>query len=175
VLQVGGLVSMRSLPDGGQSPYELNTTFYDALSRTFKGETTITHTRFICSQTIVMSLEGIPAFYIHAMLATPNDHAQVEHRGMSRAINRHRGTIRRCATGWPMGPAPQSRVLGDLSARLKMRQKQKAFHPQCHTVYRESARRTACLACGGKVWIASSRSLRCITSVMRLLRSLLRH
>ncbi len=31
-------------------------------------------------------VEGIPAFYIHSMLATPNDHAQVEHRGMNRAI-----------------------------------------------------------------------------------------
>ncbi len=90
IKDLGGLVSMRSLPDGGESPYELNTTFYAAMSRTFNGIDAHHHARFICSQTIVMSLEGIPAFYIHAMLATPNDHEQVEHRGMSRAINRHR-------------------------------------------------------------------------------------
>ena len=129
VLQVGGLVSMRSLPDGGQSPYELNTTFYDALSRTFKGEDNHHHARFICSQTIVMSLEGIPAFYIHAMLATPNDHAQVEHRGMSRAINRHRWDYPSLRDRLADASSAQARVLGDLSARLKVRQKQKAFHP----------------------------------------------
>ena len=27
-----------------------------------------------------MSLEGIPAFYVHSMLATPNDHASVKER-----------------------------------------------------------------------------------------------
>ncbi len=40
---------------------------------TFAGETAHHIDRFVASQTIVMSLEGIPAFYIHALLATPND------------------------------------------------------------------------------------------------------
>ncbi len=129
VKKVGGLVSMRTLPGGGESPYELNTTFYDAMSRTFKGEDAHHHARFICSQTIVMSLEGIPAFYIHAMLATPNDLHSVEHRGMNRAINRHRWDYPALRTLLDDPSTPQARVMGDLSARLRIRRKQAAFHP----------------------------------------------
>ncbi|MCF6445831.1 sugar phosphorylase [Nereida sp. MMG025] len=129
IKDIGGLVSMRTLPDGSESPYELNTTFYDAMSRTFAGADDYHHARFICSQTIVMSLEGIPAFYIHAMLATPNDHDGVEHRGMNRAINRHRWDYPSLRQKLDDPRTPQARVLADLSKRLKIRQKQAAFHP----------------------------------------------
>lgn len=129
VKDLGGLVSMRALPDGGEAPYELNTTFYEATSRTFAGEDDHHFDRFICSQTIVMSLEGIPAFYIHSMLATPNDHAQVAHRGMNRGINRHRWDYPTLQALLDDPDTPQARVLAALSARLKVRTKQSAFHP----------------------------------------------
>ncbi|MDF1671110.1 MAG: sugar phosphorylase [Roseovarius sp.] len=129
VRDLGGLVSMRTTPDGGESPYELNTTFYDAMSRTFHGADAHHHARFICSQTIVMSLEGIPAFYIHAMLATPNDHDGVIYRGMNRAINRHRWDYPSLRERLSDPTTPQARVMSDLSKRLKIRKKQSAFHP----------------------------------------------
>jgi sucrose phosphorylase len=129
VKDLGGLVSMRTMPDGSESPYELNTTFYDAMSRTFEGADEHHHTRFICSQTIVMSLEGIPAFYIHAMLATDNDHASVEKRGMNRAINRHRWDYPSLRKLLDDSETRHARALLDLSDRLKIRQSQAAFHP----------------------------------------------
>lgn len=129
IKDIGGMVSMRALPDGGESPYELNTTFYDAMACTFKGADTHHHARFVCSQSIVMSLEGIPAFYIHALLATPNDHALVEHRGMNRAINRHQWDYPTLHDLLADPESPQARVLADLTARLKIRKKQAAFHP----------------------------------------------
>jgi sucrose phosphorylase len=129
VKDLGGLVSMRTMPDGSESPYELNTTFHDAMSRTFAGPDEHQHARFISSQTIVMSLEGIPAFYIHAMLATPNDHEGVAHRGMSRAINRHRWDYPALRALLSDPSTPNARVLSDLSTRLKIRRQQAAFHP----------------------------------------------
>jgi sucrose phosphorylase len=129
IKDLGGLVSMRALPDGGEAPYELNTTFYEATSRTFEGADVHHFNRFVCSQTIVMSLEGIPAFYIHSMLATPNDHEQVTRRGMNRAINRHRWDYPTLNTLLDAPDSPQARVLSALSARLKIRAKQAAFHP----------------------------------------------
>lgn len=129
VKDLGGLVSMRTMPDGSESPYELNITFYDAMSRTFTGADSYHHARFVCSQTIVMSLEGIPAFYIHAMLATPNDHDGVEHRGMNRAINRHRWDYPILRERLADPSTAQARVMSDLSARLQIRKKQAAFHP----------------------------------------------
>lgn len=129
IKDIGGLVSMRALPDGGEAPYEINTTFYDATAQTFAGRDDYHFERFICSQTIVMSLEGIPAFYIHSMLATPNDFEQVKHRGMNRAINRHRWDYPTLNAALDTPTTPQARVLAALSDRLKLRAKQHAFHP----------------------------------------------
>lgn len=129
IKDLGGLVSMRTMPDGSESPYELNTTFYDAMSRTFSGSDAHHHARFICSQTIVMSLEGIPAFYIHAMLATANDHDSVEKRGMNRAINRHRWDYPSLQAALRDPQTVHARALQDLSTQLKIRQEQAAFHP----------------------------------------------
>ncbi|CUI74250.1 sugar phosphorylase [Cognatishimia activa] len=126
---IGGLVSMRALPNGGEAPYEINTTFYDATGQTFDGPDNLHFERFLCTQTIVMSLEGIPAFYIHSMLATPNDHEQVAHRGMNRAINRHRWDYPELNARLDDPNSAQSRVLSALSDRLKVRAAQPAFHP----------------------------------------------
>jgi sucrose phosphorylase len=76
-----------------------------------------------------MSLEGIPAFYIHSMLATPNDHMQVERRGMNRAINRHRWDYPTLNALLDDSATVQARVLGALSERLRIRSRQTAFHP----------------------------------------------
>ncbi|PUB11535.1 sugar phosphorylase [Yoonia sediminilitoris] len=129
VKDLGGLVSMRALPDGGESPYELNTTFFEAMSRTFHGSDDHHIARFICSQTIVMSLEGIPAFYIHSLLATPNDHEQVAYRGMNRGINRHRWDYPTLRALLDDPHTPQAQVLSGLSERLQIRKRQPAFHP----------------------------------------------
>ena len=125
----GALVSMRALPDGSESVYELNTSFYSALEQTFAGKDDLHFERFVCSQTIPMSLEGIPAFYIHAMLATPNDHDGVERRGMNRAINRHRYDYDALRVQLATPASDPSRVLAELSRRLRIRGQQPAFHP----------------------------------------------
>lgn len=129
VKEAGGLASMRALPDGGQSVYELNTAFFSAMGRTFEGEDDYQIERFVCSQTVVMSLEGIPALYIHSMLATPNDLEGVERRGMNRAINRHRWDYPTLRARLADPDSDQVRVLSALSERLRMRAKQPAFHP----------------------------------------------
>lgn len=129
VEKIGGRVSMRALPDGTEAPYELNTTFFDALSETLDGPDDKHIERFLCSQTIVMSLEGVPAFYIHALLATANDHDSVEKRGMNRAINRHRWNYDALQEALADPTTPHSIVLKAMQERLKIRRKQVAFHP----------------------------------------------
>jgi sucrose phosphorylase len=129
IRDIGGLVSMRALPDGGEAPYEINTTFYEATRRTFDGEDGHHFDRFLCSQTIPMSLEGIPAFYIHSLLATPNDLDQVARRGMNRAINRHNWHYPDLNALLDDPDTPQARVLAALSDRLRIRKAQPAFHP----------------------------------------------
>lgn len=129
VRRIGGLVSMRALPNGEEAPYEINTTFFEALRETFNGPDDLHLDRFLCSQTIVMSLEGIPAFYVHSMLGTPNDHDSVEKRGMNRAINRHRWDYTALRDQLARPASIHARVLAGLRERLHIRQRQPAFHP----------------------------------------------
>ncbi len=129
VEEVGGLVSMRALAGGGQSVYEINCAYFDAMTKTFDGEDTLKIERFLCSQSIVMSLEGMPAFYLHSMIGTPNDHEAVTRRGMNRAINRHRWHYPALQDRLADPESDQARVLGELTRRLKIRARQAAFHP----------------------------------------------
>jgi sucrose phosphorylase len=130
VQQIGGLLSMRALPDGTESVYEMNCGFYPAMAQTFDGLGVGLHfERFIASQTIVMSLEGVPAFYIHSVLATENDHEAVERRGMKRAINRHRWHYPDLIEVLDDPDTTHARTLAALSARLRVRARQPAFHP----------------------------------------------
>lgn len=129
IREIGGLVSMRSLPGGGEAPYELNCTYFEAMGRTFEGRDDLHFERFMCSQTIPMSLEGIPALYIHSMLATPNDLEAVERRGMNRAINRHRWDYPTLLSTLGDEGTIHARVLAALSDRLRLRAEQPGFHP----------------------------------------------
>ncbi|WP_245890368.1 sugar phosphorylase [Roseovarius confluentis] len=127
--QAGALVSMRTMPDGTEQAYELNCSLFDVMRTTFKGEDDHHFDRFICSQTIPMSLEGIPAFYIHSFLATPSDHEAVERRGMNRAINRHRWHYPDLLERMEDEGSDQTRVMKTLSERLRIRARQPGFHP----------------------------------------------
>lgn len=130
VRDAGGLVSMRALADGSQKPYELNITYFDALKGTIEaGEDGLQVARFICSQSIVMALEGVPAFYIHSLLATHNDHAGVEKTGVNRAINRHRWDYPELRALLDDPESLNAQVLAALKDRISIRTAQKAFHP----------------------------------------------
>ncbi|GGE22350.1 sucrose phosphorylase [Primorskyibacter flagellatus] len=129
VRRFGGLVSMRALPGGGESPYELNITWFEAMKGTFAGEDAHQIERFLASQTLVMALEGIPAFYIHSLLATPNDYEGVEKSGHNRAINRHRWDYGALQARLDDPKTPQHIVLEEMKRRIDIRRRQRAFHP----------------------------------------------
>ena len=125
----GGRVSMRALPGGGEAPYELNITWFEAMKGTFAGEDAHQVERFLASQSLVMALEGIPAFYIHSLLATPNDQDGVEKSGHNRAINRHRWDYEELHGLLEDPSTTQHQVLEEMRRRIGIRRRQRAFHP----------------------------------------------
>ncbi len=127
--QLGGLVSLRETADGGVRPYEINIALFDALGGTSAGRDGWQLERFLCSQTIAMALEGIPAFYIHSLLATPNDHEGVEKSGHNRAINRRRWHYPELLEKLGDAASPQARVFGEMQRRIGIRIAQPGFHP----------------------------------------------
>lgn len=125
----GGLVSMRAMPEGGEAPYELNISLIEAFQGTISGRDQWQFERFLSSQTIMMSLEGIPAFYIHSLLATPNDIEGVKKSKHNRAINRHRWDYKRLQECLNDTKSLQSRVFLEMKRLISIRRKQAAFHP----------------------------------------------
>ncbi len=125
----GGLVSMRKMPDGTEKPYEMNVSLFDALKGTVNGEDNFNIERFLCSQAIAMALEGIPAFYIHSLLATHNDYEGVEKSAHNRAINRHRWDYPELLKQLDDPGSVHARVFAEMKRMLSIRIRQPAFHP----------------------------------------------
>jgi sucrose phosphorylase len=124
----GGMVSRKSNANGTLSPYELNITYFDAMKGTWKGADHLHESRFLCSQVIMMSLRGIPAFYIHSLLATANDHEGVHSTGRARSINRRQLNTDDINT-WLSTDTRQGRVFKELTRLIGIRKRCKAFHP----------------------------------------------
>ena len=126
----GGHVSMRKMPDGEETPYEVNISLFDAFKGTVAGgPDDLQAERFLCAHTILLALEGIPAIYVHSLLATENDHELVEETGRPRSINRHRWEIEDLyeVLGNPM--KHNRRVFDELKRVIRIRREQDAFHP----------------------------------------------
>ena len=85
----GGQISSRVLENNQLKPYEINISLFSALSGTHQGQDQWGIERMLCAHAVMMSLEGIPAFYIHSLLGTENDLEKLDRLGQSRAINRH--------------------------------------------------------------------------------------
>jgi len=94
----GGMVNYKSNPDGSTSPYELNITYFDALKGTAEGEDEFQAERFLASQTIMMSMAGVPAFYIHCHTQLPrgsgNYKAQPDYKPEKMATSGINGNIK---------------------------------------------------------------------------------
>jgi sucrose phosphorylase len=125
----GGYVSKRTGPDGSERPYELNITYFDALSDPGKAPGKEHLDRFLCSQTVPMALRGIPSVYFHCLTATPNDHAGVERTGAPRSINRHRWDEAELMSLMKDENSTTHQVFTEYLRRLRLRIQQPAFHP----------------------------------------------
>lgn len=125
----GGYISTRRQPDGSETPYELNISYFDALRDPSAPFDKWHIQRFLLSQTVTLSLQGIPALYIHSLLATPNDQVGVERTGRTRSINRRKWDSRELERLLNNNQSEAHRVFTALKLRLVLRRQLKAFHP----------------------------------------------
>jgi sucrose phosphorylase len=120
---------MRRHGSGEMRPYEINIALFDALGGTLAGADNWQVERFLCSQTIAMALEGIPAFYIHSLLGTGNDYETLAQTGHNRAINRYRWHYPELHALLEGTDSVQARVFNEMKRRIDIRIAQPAFHP----------------------------------------------
>jgi sucrose phosphorylase len=125
----GGRISWRSLGDGTSRPYEINISLFDAFKGTLANpEDRWQEARFICAHVVMLSIEGLPAFYIHSLFATTNDYDKFANTNNNRAINRHNWDIDRLEAVLA-GDTHHRRINEKLKKLIGIRKKQKAFHP----------------------------------------------
>ncbi|RLC90133.1 MAG: sugar phosphorylase [Chloroflexi bacterium] len=87
----GGYVSCKTNADGSESVYELNISYFDALSDPQGGEAQgVQARRFMVSQAIMLALQGMPAIYVHSLFGSRNYREGVAQTGRYRSINREK-------------------------------------------------------------------------------------
>ena len=125
----GAYISWRALDNGENKPYEINITLYDALKGTeANGVDKWQQQRFICAHTIMLALEGVPAFYIHSLVATENDYEKFKHTNNNRAINRHNWQIDYLEKLLE-SDTHHAIIFNELKRIITIRKAQSAFHP----------------------------------------------
>ena len=129
VKEFGGVISNRKKPDGTESVYEINIALLDAMKGTFKGIDHMQVERFLASHAIMLSLEGIPAFYIHSVLGTTNDYELMKKNSQNRSINRKSWNCDEIKNKLHDGKSINNQVYSSIINLIKIRKKQPAFHP----------------------------------------------
>ncbi|WP_022954139.1 sugar phosphorylase [Leucothrix mucor] len=125
----GAYVSTRRNTEGKDVPYEINVTYYDSFRNPGHQSAPWQVARFLLSQTVALSLRGVPGIYLHSLLGTPNDHKRVEVTGMTRAINRHQWDMDELSALLEVPESSTSILMNEYSRRIKVRRDQPAFHP----------------------------------------------
>ncbi len=125
----GGQVSTYTRPDGSQAPYELNTTWYDALNNPHH-PTPLDVPRFLASQAIMLSLAGVPGIYIHSLFGSSNCQRCYRQKGQPRALNREKFAYADLQAHLSAAGDRAARILSTYRRLLAVRRRQPAFHPQ---------------------------------------------
>lgn len=126
----GGFVSYKTNPDGSQSPYELNITYYDAFAEPGRKDTGLQLKRYLCSQTIMLGLKGVPGVYFHNLMATRNYIEGVTENGEKRAINRKQWSQEELEHHLNSSSDVRYKVLHKYREMLKIRKEHPAFSPE---------------------------------------------
>ncbi len=127
----GGLVSMFTAPGGGERPYELNISLFEAMRGNGEGvDDGLQVDRFCAAHAIMLAFVGVPAFYIHSLLATPNNLDGVTQTGVNRTINRAKLDFEAVVQELDRTGSSRREVLERLRKLSQVRQSSPAFHPE---------------------------------------------
>jgi len=115
----GGFVTLRDAGDGTQKPYEINVSLYNAFGEALAP--------YLSAHTLLLSFQGLPALYVHSLLATPNDLDLVEQTGRTRSINRGNWQLDALEARLKDPDSPQTRMLAHYRFLVECRDAQPAL------------------------------------------------
>ena len=130
VVEHGGFISYRANPDGSQSPYELNITWFSAINNEDADEPMeIQIKRYIASRAIALVLMGVPGIYLHGFLGSKNDADLVLEERQTRSINRKTLRKKELLQSLENPETTTYHVTRRLVRLIEIRSRQRAFHP----------------------------------------------
>jgi sucrose phosphorylase len=124
----GGLISYE-VKDGIKVPYELNISYFDAISNPNQADDQLAVKRFIASQAIMLALKGVPGIYIHSLLGSRNYYRGVKDSGINRMINRERLSQDVIDSIVSDADSLRNQVLDSFLQLLNDRKQLPSFHP----------------------------------------------
>ncbi|RLC87210.1 MAG: sugar phosphorylase [Chloroflexi bacterium] len=126
----GGHVSYKDNADGTRSVYELNISYFDALSDPNEAESPdLQARRFLASQSIMLALAGAPGIYVHSLFGSRSYRAGVEQTGRYRSINREKFRRDKLERALADPSSLRNRVFYPYLCLIRARTAHRAFHP----------------------------------------------
>ena len=126
----GSKFSYRKIHNKIKKVYEANITVFDALKKSDYDQKGIFYLeRYISAHAIMISFEGIPAIYFNSMFGTSNDEAKYIITGNNRDLNRYKWNYENISKKLDNKNSKQSIFYKKISNLIRVRRKQKAFHP----------------------------------------------
>lgn len=127
----GGHVSFWQSSDGGQQPYELNISYFDAVTHpeVTAQNPDIAVQRFVVSQAILLALVGVPGIYFHSLFGSRNDENGVSRTGRYRSINREKLGMEKLEAELADPTSIRAKVFRQYKLLLEIRGAERAFHP----------------------------------------------
>jgi sucrose phosphorylase len=130
VEQRGGRTSRKSNPSGGESVYELNINFLDAITPPGLDEPLERQVdRFMAAQVILLSLQGVPGIYFHSLVGSRGWPEGVALTGSNRAINRQKFAYDELAAELDDPASLRGRSYRRYASLLRERADRPAFDP----------------------------------------------
>lgn len=124
----GGFVSYRSKSDGTKSPYELNCNYADLLTEPAATDK-LRKERFLLTQSVMLTMPGVPGVYYHSVLGSRNDRASATTSGINRRINREKLNYKDLVTEIDRPGSYRNSIFKTYAKLLIARRKEKAFNP----------------------------------------------
>ena len=123
--QAGGQVGMKSLPEGGKAPYELNVNYFDVLAVGDDEEMAIE--KFTVAHAIALALAGVPGIYFHSFFGSRGDREGARISGIPRRINREKFQRADLEKMLAHPRSRERRIFDRLANLLRQRQTHPAF------------------------------------------------
>ncbi len=128
--QHGAFVSYKTGADGTEEPYEINTTWFSALTLdNGQEDLELQVKRYVASRSIALVLRGVPGIYFHGLIGTPNNIGDVLKTKTKRDINRKVLNVEDLLEQ-SQDPKSRLRIIAyQFGGLISIRRQHSAFHP----------------------------------------------